>query len=225
MSKQGDSWKAVEWKEIPASLDLFQMIFKYVRKDHKILDIGCGFGKTCFELWKKGYKDLFGVDISVNGIEYAQKLMYESGMKNPEKRFINGDAQKILFKKSQFDFIITQAFWTSIMPNERKTIMKEINRLLKNGGYYYLAQFGQTWDNPEYKERYEDGVEKGYERGTFESIDQKSGKIKYFAHHYTKEELEELIKSADLKIIDYSKEKFTTQSGNVVDGHVIIAQK
>ena len=56
------------------------------------------------------------------------------------------------------------------MPEERAAIINEIGRLLKTGGYYYIAQFAQTWSSPVYKKRYEDGIRKGYERGTFEKV-------------------------------------------------------
>lgn len=225
MSEQEDKWQEFEGDKIPASLDLFPVIFNFLKKEHDILDVGCGFGKTCFDLWEKGYKNLFGIDISKNGIEFAQRKMSELGMDNSNKRFLTADAQKIPFDDSKFDFLITQAFWTSIMPKEREIIIREISRLLKKDGYYYLAQFGQTWHNPTYKKRYEAGIEKGYEKGTFENIDKETGELKYLAHHYTKEELEKLLKIVNLKIVHYSKETFTTQSGNKVDGHVIIAQK
>ena len=70
---------------------------------------------------------------------------------------------------------------------------------------------------------------------TFESVlfvndankvaDKKTGKLKYLAHHYTKKEVESLLKLVNFKMVYYSKEIFTTQSGNKVDGHVVIAQK
>lgn len=225
MSEQEDRWQQFEGDKIPASLDLFPVIYKFLKKKDRILDIGCGFGKACFDLWEKDYKNLYGIDISKSGIDFAQRRLRETGMGDIEERFLVADAQNIPFEDSRFDLIITQAFWTSIMPKERVTIIKEINRLLRKGGTYYLAQFGQTWSHPLYKKRYENGIKKGYEKGSFENIDKKTGELKYIVHHYTKEELEGLLKIVNFRIVYYSKEIFTTQSGNKIDGHLIIAQK
>ncbi len=43
---------------------------KYVRKDEKILDIGCGSGDILNELKKRGFESLFGLDPSPASIEY-----------------------------------------------------------------------------------------------------------------------------------------------------------
>ncbi len=67
--------------------------------------------------------------------------------------------------------MITQAFWTAVVENKREKIMKEISRVMKKGGFLYTAQFGQTWKDPLYKKRYEKGLEKEYDRGTFESVE------------------------------------------------------
>ncbi|MBD3354843.1 methyltransferase domain-containing protein [Candidatus Woesearchaeota archaeon] len=210
------SWKNFEKDNLPSSIELFPVIFDYLEKHHKILDIGCGFGKTCLNLYKKGYKNICGIDINKKGILYARKMM-------PNGNFKAADASNIPFDDSEFDFLITQAFWTTVVESKRKKIMKEISRVIKKGGFLYTAQFGQTWEDPLYKKRYEEGLEKGYDKGTFEST--VNGEIRYTAHHYTKEEIEKLLEEADLKKIYYSKEIFTTQSGNKVNGYVIIAKK
>jgi ubiquinone/menaquinone biosynthesis C-methylase UbiE len=225
MSKQGKNWQKFSGKNIPASLELFPIIFNYINKDDKILDLGCGFGKTCVKLFKNGYTNIYGIDLIEEGIKLSKKQLEDEGMLKPDNFFRVADATKIPFDDNFFNFAISQAFWTSIMPDERNKIIKEIYRVLKKSGYYYIAQFAQTWRLPLYKHRYEEGTKKGYEIGTFENIDKTTGEIKYLAHHYTKDELEKLLKSANFTIIHYSKELFTTQGGNQVDGHVIIARK
>lgn len=225
MSSQAKKWTKISGENIPASLELFPIIFKYLNKDNKILDVGCGFGKTCVELFKNEYSHIYGIDLVEEGIDLAKKQLLDQGMKNPALFFKVANATKIPFKNNFFNFVISQAFWTSIMPNEREKVIKEIHRVLKKEGLYYIAQFAQTWDSPLYKQRYEDGIKKGYEKGTFENIDKATGKIKYLVHHYTKNELLDLLKSVDFKLVYYSKESVVTQNGNPVNGHIIIAQK
>ena len=44
---------------------------KYINKDNKILDLGCGAGRTTINLYKSGYKNIIGLDLSTNLIQYA----------------------------------------------------------------------------------------------------------------------------------------------------------
>ena len=45
----------------PFQLDIYK---KYVNEDSRILDIGCGYGRTLEELQKSGYNNLIGIDFS-----------------------------------------------------------------------------------------------------------------------------------------------------------------
>lgn len=40
----------------------------------KIIDLGCNLGRSCFELTKKGYTNVFGVDLVPSKTLYARKL-------------------------------------------------------------------------------------------------------------------------------------------------------
>ena len=49
-----------------------EMIFeKHVGKNDKILDMGCGAGRTTFGLHKLGYTNIVGLDITSSLIDYA----------------------------------------------------------------------------------------------------------------------------------------------------------
>src|SRR3972149_8161518 len=108
-------WLKFEGTHIPSSLELDPVIFKYLQKDHKILDVGCGFGKTIFELEKLGYRNLVGVDINPSGISYAKS---ESIKLDTNLHFEVGDAKSLDFEDGTFDFVIAQAFWTTITKGE-----------------------------------------------------------------------------------------------------------
>jgi len=219
-------WKKFIGTEIPSSLELEPVIFDYLQGDFKIIDVGCGFGKTVFELYKKGYRDIYGVDINESGIKFAKARARESGF-NPLPNLSVGNAISLNFPNHTFDFVICQAFWTTIIAkNERNKIIKEIGRILKRAGILYVADFGQTWAHPSYKQAYYKGIEKQYEIGTFEVFDKKTQEFKYLAHHYTREELEDLLKKGGFKKPGYYKQtSFTTQSGNQINGHVLLAVK
>ena len=47
---------------------------KYLSKSNFILDLGCGTGRTTIPLFKQGFKNIIGVDLTPEMIEEAQKL-------------------------------------------------------------------------------------------------------------------------------------------------------
>ncbi len=226
MPEESKDWKRFAGEQIPSSLELFPIFYEYFKKDFKILDLGCGFGKTCLQLYSEGYHNIHGIDANESGIEFARKKAKEMFPNEEFPKFEAGDAIKLPFGEHSFDGVIIQALLTAITrQNHREKVFSEIKRILRPGGYVYIADFGQTWEHPTYKKRYEDGLKKGYERGTFEARNPETGELEYLAHHYTKEEFEHLLKSTNFKIKYYSSETVTTRTGNKVNGHVIVAQR
>ncbi len=73
-------WSKFEACTIPSSLDLHSEIFTRLKKEDNILDIRCGFGKTCFDLYSKGYRSITSADINKSGIEYAQNQANKNEM-------------------------------------------------------------------------------------------------------------------------------------------------
>lgn len=217
-------WLKFEGTQIPSSLKLDSIIFKYLRRDSKILDVGCGFGKTVLELDRLGYSNLTGIDINQSGISYAKS---ESTRLNSNSRFEVGDAKNLNFEDETFDFVIAQAFWTTITKSDdRLKIAKEINRVLKPCGKIYIADFGKTWNRSHYRKAYENGVRDGLEPGTFKAYNKNTGEFMYLAHHHTRHELSELLKESGFcKPETYKTSIFTTQSGNKIKGHILIAKK
>lgn len=218
------NWEKFEGNKIPSSLELYPIIYKYLKSDFKILDVGSGFGKTCFELAAQGY-NIVGIDINKTGIEWANnhlKALHSST--NPS--FLVMDALNMNFPDDSFDFQIWQALLTTIIGlDKRRQLFRECSRVLKSGGFIYMAVFGQTWHSDKYYKKYIEGYELTKEEGSFPSYNKKTGSLEYIAHHYTEKELAFLIKEVDLKILHYEHQFFTTRGGNRVNGHVIILTK
>lgn len=218
-------WDKFYALNIPSSLELNPVIFNYIRSEDKILDVGMGFGKTIFDLVKRGYRNLSGVDTNQSGISFAKKTVQNFNLGGNFK-FLIGNANNLPFENNSQNAVITQAFWTTIVDNKaRQNVINEINRVLKNKGVLYIADFGQTPQISKYQKRYEQGRLKGYDYGTFDVINENSGELEYLAHHYTKEEFSKLLKNACFKIENYIISPVKTRSGNVIDGHTIIARK
>lgn len=99
----------------------------------RILDVGCGGGRTTKALLRLGF-DVVGIDIARNLINYLQK---EIGV----KRAIVGDAAKLNFSKNYFDIVLfSHNGIDCLYPiSKRQKAFKEINRVLKSGGYFIYS--------------------------------------------------------------------------------------
>lgn len=216
-------WNSFQGKNIPSSLNLYPIIYDYLKPEQKIIDIGCGYGKTCYELLMKGYHDITGIDINETGIEYAKNMQDELKTKC---QFLVSDATNLSPPDETFDFGIMQAFLTAIpkRKDQLKTL-KEANRVIKTKGFLYLAVFTQTWHNPIYRNRYQKGMELGYEKGSFPVYNKENGNLEYVAHHYTDEELVKMICAVGFLVEHFEYHTFTTRSGNNVIGMVCIVRK
>lgn len=99
----------------------------------KVLDLGCGGGRTTIPLYKMGY-DIYGLDISPNLINALKKTI-------PTERAILGDATVLPFANDTFDIVIfSHNSIDCIYPYESRTkAIKEISRVLTNGGYFIFS--------------------------------------------------------------------------------------
>ena len=75
--KQEEYWNRVSEKKEFTTPFQAENFSKYVKKDHLILDVGCGYGRTLDELYHNGYRNLIGIDFSKGMIERGkQQLPY-----------------------------------------------------------------------------------------------------------------------------------------------------
>ncbi len=219
-------WTALDGNKIPSSIKIDSSIQRFIKKNDKIIDIGCGSGKTILTLHKKGYLNIHGIDVNKNAIKAAQAKCNKQN--NKLKNILKvGNVTRLPYNNSTFDCAITQAFWTTITTKTtRSKAIKEISRILKKNGTLYIADFKKNNHLKIYKERYKKGLQNGHENGTFEVINKKSKKIEYLAHHYTKKELFDFIKLGGFSRIDYYEDKlFNTKSGNQIYGFILIVSK
>lgn len=115
---------------------MIKNIAKYLKKDARILDAGCGTGGTIQFLKKAGFANVYGVDVNKNAIRYCKKRAI--------KNIKIGNINNLAFKKNNFDAIIClDALYHK---NINKSVaLNQFNKVLKKGGILYLQEPAYDW--------------------------------------------------------------------------------
>jgi ubiquinone/menaquinone biosynthesis C-methylase UbiE len=219
-------WKQFKGKETPSTVQIHELFYKKVHEGSEVLDFGCAWGRIAFELQRKGYS-VTGFDINGNAIGDALETARKTNETLEEKvKFHTANAMELPYPDKSFDACIVQAFLTTITsPEDRIKILSEAYRVLKDDGILYLADFGQNWENPYYRDRYKRDYPVTGEKGTFiVTDDSQPNKELFIAHHYTRAELINLVKY-EFKVENFHETIFTTFHGNRTKGYIIIARK
>lgn len=221
-------WEKVPGKNIPSSLELCPIIYNYLQEGYKILDIGCGFGKISLQLASIGYS-VTGIDINTEAIrlsEAAAKSLDLDKKAEGRAEFNVGNASSLPFREASFDFEVIQAFLTTVPDSqERARIIQEAFRVLKPGGYLYLADFGQNWHLQLYRNRYIQDFPITKEEGSYLVRNPETGEVEFIAHHFTEKELVFLLLDCGFEIDCFRVEELKTRTGNKILGFVVVAKK
>ena len=115
-----------------------KLVSAFANKNARILDIGCGAGRTTFGLYKLGFKNIIGIDVSERLLSWA--LQYNQQM-DYRIEFFCCDAEKIPFENNEFDLILfSYNGFTGIPTSERRIrVLNEIYRILRNNGFFIFC--------------------------------------------------------------------------------------
>jgi len=100
----------------------------------RILDVGCGEGRHCIYLAKRGFVT-YGVDVASLPIEKGRKWAEEEGLSGLVDLRV-GDATRLPYEGGFFDAVID--IYTIQFIRERGSYVREVARALKPNGLFFI---------------------------------------------------------------------------------------
>jgi len=184
------------------------VINKYFDKNKSILDVGCGAGRTTFNLYEMGYKNIIGLDLTPEMISAAKTINKE---KKTEIEFVVGDATELNFEDEAFDQALFSFNGLMQIPERKNRIkaLKEIKRVLTENGIFIFTthdrenneNFKEFWEKEEkiWKEGKQDT--RTYEYGD-KILPSDNDDRDLFIHFPNREEIIECLEETGWKLIE-----------------------
>lgn len=142
----------------------------------KVLELGCGTG----ELWKSNLdsidkmEQLIITDFSNDMVETTKLVIGNRDNVNYERM----DIQNISFENETFDIVIANMLLHHV--NDIDKAISEVNRVLKKGGVFYCATFGENGVVDYLASLFKDVVNQNLENKTFTLQNGKTFLNRYF---------------------------------------------
>lgn len=108
-----------------------------VRKNDRILDLGCGRGDITLSFSKKA-KEVIGIDYSQAGIKLALKNKQKLRTVKGNVKFYRMSAEKLDFPDNYFDKIIAIDILEHLNKKEIKNVFREVKRVLRPNGILFI---------------------------------------------------------------------------------------
>lgn len=198
---------ATDWdltRVVPSGTKL--KLLKDVKKNMKVLDLGCGNGFIVSQILKTG-ASYIGTDISQKLIKIA-KNKFKDEVKKGLTKFIVADAtKKLSFKNNYFDKVFCFAVLHHIPSDDlRIKLLGEVRRVLKNGeeARFIVWNLMNKWPRKRFKIKEQLKNPKfGFEKGNvilpWKATSNKI--VDRYLYIFTKEKLKELAQKVGFKNI------------------------
>lgn len=127
----------------------------------RILDYGCGYGRTIAELSRAGYSRVVGTD-------FSEAMLGRARREVPNSMLVRNDGSALPVKSDSIDAVLLFAVLTCIPgSNDQRVVLSEVERVLRPGGLLYISDLLVN-DDLRNRERYEQYAERFKCYGVFE---------------------------------------------------------
>lgn len=127
----------------------------------RILDVGCGYGRTLIQLFEAGFTDSIGLDFSVGMLDRCR-------IEAPNAALILNDGHDLPLRSESVDAVLLFAVLTCVPgDDEQRALMDEVCRVLRPSGLLYISDLLLNRDERNRK-RYEQCEAKYGRYGVFE---------------------------------------------------------
>ena len=111
----------------------FGRLSQWLTTDSRILDFGCGYGRSLGMLFEKGYRNLIGFDFSPAMISAAREHF-------PGIVFEEIDSTNLPLADSSVDAALLFSVLTCVPTDDgQRAIIDELRRVLRPGGFLYIS--------------------------------------------------------------------------------------
>ncbi|MFH1912997.1 MAG: class I SAM-dependent methyltransferase [Pseudomonadota bacterium] len=184
----------------PFRMDVFQ---GHVARDAKVLDFGCGYGRTLAELAGAGYTALAGID-------FSETLIERGRVEHPGLDLKAYPGGPLPFEENSFDAALMLGVFTCIIETRAQAeALLELKRVLRPGGKLYVNDFLLNRDRRNL-DRYKLGQEK---YGIYGIFDVDDGGI---MRHHDRNHMEALF--LDFDPLFFEETVFETMHGHLSRG-------
>lgn len=168
-----------------------------LKKDDKVLDLGCGSGIRSKILVNNG--------ISVFGVDFSEEMIKKAENDVPGARFQLMDINDVDALEESFDGIFAMAILLHLPKKEFYPMLEKLRNKLNDGGYLYIGL----------KEQKENESEEGIEKDDWGDV-----KTERFFSYYKMDEVKKDLEKLNMKVI--FEELIKKKNRNWI---IVIAQK
>ena len=185
------------------------VVEKYFKPKDRIIDIGCGTGRTSFGMFRLGFHDIMGVDLVYEMIFEACRIneqVYRTDM-----YFLKRNVTKLGFYEGRFSAALFSFNGLMCVPDpaDRNKAMQEIYRVLDPGSIFIFTthdrekeeKYLDFWKAE--KERWDKGEQRKdlYVFGDL-ITNSRNEKREIFIHIPNRQEIEDLIEQNNFKLLE-----------------------
>jgi len=146
--KYSNAWRSGAEGQSRTAWHVFEYLKTKINKDMRILEIGCGNG-VCVELLRQeGFNNVYGMDITLEGLKKYQAMIDAKRFKQPIPEFFpkleyytESPIWQTPFKDNEFDFTYSTDVMEHLPPELVEQSINEIYRITSKGTFHCIALF------------------------------------------------------------------------------------